>query len=77
MGQPRSGGARAGMRVAHSTMNDSSLNTTTPLVGFWAYAKSWLNPFFQYSQLGAHDSFIVWYVWIHPVKYGRSSIKQL
>ncbi len=47
MGRPRPGDVRAWTRMAHSTMNDSSLNTTTPPVGFWAYAKSWLNPFFH------------------------------
>jgi hypothetical protein len=62
MGRTRSGGVRAGARVAHSTMNESALDETTPPVGFWAYAKSWLNPFFHYSPLGARDSFIVWYV---------------
>jgi hypothetical protein len=62
MGQARPGGARAGAAMAHSTMNDSTMNTTTAPVGFWAYAKSWLNPFFQYSPLGARNSFVVWYV---------------
>ncbi len=62
LGPARPVGARAGAAMAHSTINESSLNTTTPPIGFWAYAKSWLNPFFQYSPLGARDSFIVWYV---------------
>jgi hypothetical protein len=53
---------RTGVRVVNSTMYESALEETTPLVGFWAFAKSWLNPFFQYSPLGARDSFIVWYV---------------
>ncbi len=75
MGRTPSRGVRAGARVAHSTMNESALDETTPPVGFWAYAKSWLNPFFHYSPLGARDSFIVWYVLNHPVKYGRRSIK--
>jgi hypothetical protein len=62
MGRTRPSGARAGAGMAHSTMNDSTMNTTTSPVGFCAYAKSWLNPFFQYSPLGARNSFIVWYV---------------
>ncbi len=67
MGRTPSRRARAGMRVVNSTMYESAMEETTPPVGFWAYAKSRLNPFFQYSPLGARDSFIVWYVWSHPV----------
>ncbi len=62
MGRTRFNGARAEAGMVHSTMNDSTMNTTTPPVGFWAYAKSWLNPFFQYSPLGTRSSFVVWYV---------------
>jgi hypothetical protein len=62
MGRTPSRRARAGARMVNSTMYESAMEETTPPVGFWAYAKSWLNPFFQYSPLGARDSFIVWYV---------------
>jgi len=53
---------RVGAAMAHSTMNESALDTTTAPVGFWAYARGWLNPFFQYNPLGARNSFVVWYV---------------
>jgi hypothetical protein len=62
MGRTPSRRARAGVRMVNSTMYESAMEETPPPVGFWAYAKSWLNPFFQYSPLGARDSFIVWYV---------------
>jgi hypothetical protein len=48
-------------RIMNSTMYTSALDETAPPVGFWAYARSWFNPF-QYSPLGPRTSFIVWYV---------------
>jgi hypothetical protein len=62
MGRTPSRRVRAGAGVAHSTMYESALEETTPPAGFWAYARSWLNPFSRYRPLGARDSFIVWYV---------------
>jgi hypothetical protein len=62
MGRTPSRRARAGAGLVNSTMYESAMEETPPPVGFWAYAKSWLNPFFQYSPLGARNSFIVWYV---------------
>ena len=55
MGRSRRG------RIMNSTMYESAMDETPPPVGFWAYARSWFNPF-QYSLLGARTSFIVWYV---------------
>ena len=55
MGRSRRG------RIMNSTMYESAMDETSPPVGFWAYARSWFNPF-QYSPLGARTSFIVWYV---------------
>ncbi len=53
---------RPGPALAHSTMVENTINeTTTAPIGFWAYAVGWLNPFFQYSPLGARNS-VVWYV---------------
>jgi hypothetical protein len=42
LGPARPVGGRAGAAMAHSTLNDSALDTTTPPVGFWAYARGWL-----------------------------------
>jgi hypothetical protein len=68
LGPARPVGARAGAGMVHSTLDESALNTTTAPVGFWAYARGWLNPFFQYSPIGARNSFVVWYVLVPPVK---------
>jgi hypothetical protein len=62
MGRTPSRRARSRTGVFNSTMYTSALDETPPPVGFWAYARSWLNPFSQYRPLGAHNSFIVWYV---------------
>jgi hypothetical protein len=62
MGRTPSRRVRAGAGIMNSTMYESAMEETPPPVGFWAYAKSWFNPFFQYSPLGARNSFIVWYV---------------
>jgi hypothetical protein len=62
MGRTPSRRARGRARVVNSTMYESALDETPPPVGFWAYARSWLNPFSRYRPLGAHNSFIVWYV---------------
>jgi hypothetical protein len=62
LGPARPAGARGGSAMAHSTMNESALDTTAAPVGFWAYARGWLNPFFQNSPIGARNSFVVWYV---------------
>ncbi len=62
MGRTPSRRVRAGAGMVNSTMYESAMEETPPPVGFWAYAKSWFNPFFQYSPLGARNSFIVWYV---------------
>ncbi len=62
MGRTPSRRARARTGVFNSTMYMSALDVTPPPTGFWAYARSWLNPFSQYRPLGAHNSFIVWYV---------------
>jgi hypothetical protein len=59
LGPARLVGARAGAAMARSTMNESALDMTTVPVGFWAYARGWLNPFFHYSPLGASNSFTV------------------
>jgi len=67
MGRTPSRRAQGRARVVNSTMYESALDETPPPVGFWAYARSWLNPFSQYRPLGAHNSFIVWYVKNHPV----------
>ncbi len=53
--------------MAHSTMNDSVLDQTTAPIRFWACARRWLNPFFQYSPLGARNAVDVWYVLVYPV----------
>ncbi len=68
LGPARPAGTRVESAMAHSTMNKSALDTTTAPVGFWAYARGWLNPFFQYAPIGARNSFVVWYVLVHPVK---------
>jgi hypothetical protein len=68
LGPARPVGVRAGAAMAHSTFNETALDTTTAPIGFWAYARGWLNPFFQYAPLGACNSFDVWYVLVHPVK---------
>jgi predicted DNA-binding protein (UPF0251 family) len=62
MGRTPSRRARAWTGVANSTMYTSALDETPPPAGFWAYARSWLNPFSRYRPLGAHNSFLVWYV---------------
>jgi hypothetical protein len=62
MGRTPSRRARARAGVVNSTMYESALDETPPPVGFWAYARSWLNPFSQYRPLGARNSFFVWYV---------------
>jgi hypothetical protein len=62
MGRTPSRRVRAGAGIMNSTMYESAMEETPPPIGFWAYAKSWFNPFFQYSPLGARNSFIVWYV---------------
>jgi hypothetical protein len=63
MGRTPSRRARARTGVVNSTMYESALDETEPPpVGFWAYARSWLNPFSRYRPLGAHNSFVVWYV---------------
>jgi hypothetical protein len=63
MGRTPSRRARARSMLVNSTMYESALDETDPPpVGFWAYARSWLNPFSRYRPLGAHNSFIVWYV---------------
>jgi hypothetical protein len=62
MGRTPSRRVRAGAGIMNSTMYESAMEETLPPIGFWAYAKSWFNPFFQYSPLGARNSFIVWYV---------------
>jgi hypothetical protein len=55
--------ARARSLLVNSTMYESALDEAdSPPAGFWAYARSWLNPFSRYRPLGAHNSFIVWYV---------------
>jgi hypothetical protein len=63
MGRTPSRRARARSMVINSTMSESALaEADPPPAGFWAYARSWLNPFSRYRPLGAHNSFIVWYV---------------
>jgi hypothetical protein len=63
MGRTPSRRPRARTMVVNSTMYESALDETDPPpAGFWAYARSWLNPFSRYRPLGAHNSFIVWYV---------------
>jgi hypothetical protein len=62
LGPARPVGAQAGAAMVHSILDESALNTTTAPIGFWAYARGWLNPFFQYTPLGARNSFTVWYV---------------
>jgi hypothetical protein len=63
MGRTPSRRARARSMVMNSTMYESALDETDPPpTGFWAYARSWLNPSSRYRPLGAHNSFIVWYV---------------
>jgi hypothetical protein len=63
MGRTPSRRARARSLLVNSTMYESALDETDPPpTGFWAYARSWLNPFSRYRPLGAHNSFIVWYV---------------
>jgi hypothetical protein len=52
--------------MARSTMNESVLDQTTAPIGFWAYARGWLNPFFQYAPLGACNAVDVWYVLVSP-----------
>jgi hypothetical protein len=63
MGRTPSRRARARSLLINSTMYESALDEADPPPsGFWAYARSWLNPFSRYRPLGAHTSFIVWYV---------------
>ncbi len=63
MGRTPSRRARARSMLVNSTMYESALEEADPPpAGFWAYARSWLNPFSRYRPLGAHNSFIVWYV---------------
>ncbi len=67
LGPVRPVSVQVGPAVAHSTMNDSVLDQTTASIGFWVYARGWLNPFFQYSPLGARNTVDVWYVLVNPV----------
>jgi hypothetical protein len=63
MGRTPSRRARARSLLINSTMYESALDEADPPpTGFWAYARSWLNPFSRYRPLGAHNSFLVWYV---------------
>jgi hypothetical protein len=62
LGPARPVGARAGAARAHSTLNGSALETTTAPVGFWAYARGWMDPVFQYFPLSTRNSFTMWYV---------------
>jgi hypothetical protein len=62
MGRTPSRRPRARTGVFNSTMYTSALDEAPPPPGFWAYARSWLNPFSRYRPLGAHNSFLVWYV---------------
>jgi hypothetical protein len=63
MGRTPSRRARARSLLINSTMYESALDEADPPPsGFWAYARSWLNPFSRYRPLGAHNSFLVWYV---------------
>jgi hypothetical protein len=63
MGRTPSRRARARSLLVNSTMYESALDEADPPpTGFWAYARSWLNPFSRYRPLGAHNSFLVWYV---------------
>jgi hypothetical protein len=63
MGRTPSRRARARSLLINSTMYESALDEADPPPsGFWAYARSWLNPFSRYRPLGAHNGFIVWYV---------------
>jgi len=63
MGRTPSRRARARSLLVNSTMYESALDEADPPPsGFWAYARSWLNPFSRYRPLGARNSFIVWYV---------------
>jgi hypothetical protein len=63
MGRTPSRRARARSLLVNSTMYESAVDEADPPpAGFWAYARSWLNPFSRYRPLGAHNSFLVWYV---------------
>jgi hypothetical protein len=62
LGPARPVGARAGATRAHSTLNSTALDTTTAPVGFWAYARGWMDPVFQYFPLSTRNSFSMWYV---------------
>jgi hypothetical protein len=63
MGRTPSRRAQARSLLVNSTMYESALDEADPPpTGFWAYARSWLNPFSRYRPLGAHNSFLVWYV---------------
>jgi hypothetical protein len=62
LGPARPVGARAGAARAHSTLNSTALETTTAPVGFWAYARGWMDPVFQYFPLSTRNSFSMWYV---------------
>jgi hypothetical protein len=67
-------GVRMGAAAAHSTMLESALETTTAPLGFWSYARGWLNPLWQYSPISARTSFTVWYVLGLPVKIRHNGI---
>jgi len=62
LGPARPVGARAGAARAHSTLNTTALETTTAPVGFWAYARGWMDPVFQYFPLSTRNSFSLGYV---------------
>ena len=62
LGPARPVGARAGAARAHSTLNSTALETTTAPVGFWAYARGWMDPVFQYFPLSTRNSFSMGYV---------------
>jgi hypothetical protein len=63
MGRTPSRRARARSLLLNLTMYESAVDEADPPpAGFWAYARSWLNPFSRYRPLGAHNSFLVWYV---------------
>ena len=63
MGPTPSRRTRTRSLLVNSTMYESAMDEADPpRAGFWAYARSWLNPFSRYRPLGAHNSFLVWYV---------------
>ncbi len=52
LGPARPVGARAGAAMAHSTMNDLSLNTTTPPIGFWGLCQELAQPILPVQSVG-------------------------